>query len=66
MCNEIYEWKKTGLLNQDGLFKKLFDEYESEYVIFSYLEDDILAEAHKRFKDVVKLLFTNNAEIYIK
>jgi len=70
MCNEIYEWKNTGTLNQEGLFRKLYTEYESSQkprtVLIRYLEDDLMMEAHHRFKNVVKLLFVANAGLYVR
>lgn len=66
MCNEIYEWKKAGLLNQEGLVKKLFSSNEKELPSLRYLEEEILFESYKRFQNVVKLLFTHNPSLYIK
>jgi len=73
MCNEIYEWKHSGTLNQEGLFRKLYTKY-AEYenhqkhrtVIIKYLEDELLMEAHNRFRNVVKLLFVSNAGFYVR
>ena len=66
MCNEIHEWKNTGALNQEGLLKKLFNEHEGKYVFVKYLEDEVLMEAHSRFKNVVKLLFVANPGLYVR
>jgi len=70
MCNEIHEWKNVGVLNQEGLLKKLFNEYESNnkprFVLIKYLEDYVLMEAHDRFKNVVKLLFVSNPSLYVR
>jgi len=70
MCNEIYDWKHSGTLNQEGLFRKLYAEYEASQkpsiVNIRYLEDDLLMEVHDRFKNVVKLLFVANAGLYIR
>ena len=66
MCNEIYEWKNTGVLNQEGLLRKLFNEHEGKYVFVKNLEEEVLMEAHNRFKNVVKLLFVANPGLYVK
>jgi len=66
MCNEIYEWKNTGVLNQKGLLRKLFNEHEGKYVFIKPLEDEVIMEAHSRFKNVVKLLFVVNPSLYVK
>lgn len=66
MCNEIYEWKNTGVLNQEGLFKNIYDKNEEDFSSIRTLEDEVITEAHNRFKDVVKLLFTTNPSLYIK
>lgn len=67
ICNEIYYWKNTGDLDQQGLFKTLFDEHKKEvFEQIMVLEDRIIREAHNRFNTVVKLLFTENPTMYIK
>ena len=66
MCNEIYEWKNTGVLNQEGLLRKLFIAHEKEYVSIRHLEEEVLTESHNRFKNVVKLLFVANPGLYVK
>jgi len=66
MCNEIHEWKNTGVLNQEGLLRKLFNEHEGKYVFVKNLEEEVLMGAHSRFKNVVKLLFVVNPSLYVK
>ena len=66
MCNEIHEWKNTGVLNQEGLLRKLFNEHEGKYVFVKNLEEEVLMEAHSRFKIVVKLLFVANPSLYVR
>jgi len=66
MCNEIYEWKNTGALNQKGLLRKIFIAHEENYVSIRHLEEEVLTESHNRFKNVVKLLFVANPGLYVK
>jgi len=66
MCNEIYEWKITGNLNQEGLLRKIFIEHEENYVSIRHLEEEVLTESHIRFKNIVKLLFLDNPGLYIQ
>lgn len=66
ILNEIYYWKKNGLLNQEGLFKKIYNNIKNEMFNIKYFEDVVLWEAHKRFENIVKVLITDKPEIYIK
>lgn len=66
ILNEIYEWKNTGLLNQDSLFKSIYNDYEDVLFNVINLENQIMYEAHKRFENVVKVLIVNNPGLYIR
>lgn len=66
MLNEIYDWKKNGLINQEGLFKKMYNNIKYEMFNIKYFENIILWETHKRFENIVKVLITDKPEFYIK
>jgi hypothetical protein len=66
ICKEIYIWRKTGDLKLDGLFKKFFDEHEKDFISnIRNCEDDLIIESHKRYEDMVKLLFISQPNMYI-
>lgn len=66
LCNEICNWRNTGLLNKDSLFLKSYKTLEDEYHSPRELEFEFLKEAHIRFSNLVKLLFSDNPNLYLK
>ena len=63
-CSEVLQWKhSTGCLPEGSILKKLADEAHME---IRDAEEEIISEAHKRFKDVVLLLMSEDPYKYLK
>lgn len=54
LCNEIYDWHETGILDQDSLLSKILSESNERS---EDIEDIILNISTERLKKVVLLLF---------
>lgn len=64
VCSEVLRWKHTtGCLPEGSILKKLADEAHME---IRDAEAEIISEAHKRFKDVVLLLMSEDPYKYLK
>lgn len=64
VCSEVLRWKHTtGCLPEGSILKKLADEAHME---IRDAEAEIISEAHKRFKDVVLLLMSEDSYKYLK
>ena len=63
MCSEILEWHKTGTLPKNSTFKKFANE---EHLEMRDAEEEIIDEAHMRFKDVVVLLMIEKPYRYLR
>lgn len=63
-CSEVLQWKhSTGCLPEGSILKKLANESHME---IRDAEEEIINEAHKRFKDVVLLLMSEDPYKYLK
>ena len=64
VCSEVLRWKHTtGCLPEESILKKLANEVHME---IRDAEAEIISEAHKRFKDVVLLLMSEDPYKYLK
>lgn len=64
VCSEVLRWKHTtGCLPEGSILKKLANEVHME---IRDAEAEIISEAHKRFKDVVLLLMSEDPYKYLK
>lgn len=63
MCSEILEWHKTGTLPENSTLKKFANEAHLE---MRDAEEEIIDEAHMRFKDVVVLLMMERPYKYLR
>ena len=64
VCSEVLEWKhRSGRLPEGSILKKLANEAHME---IRDAEEEIISEAHKRFKDVVLLLMSEDPYKYLK
>lgn len=54
LCNEIYDWHETGILDQDSLLSKILSESNERS---EDIEDIILNISTERLEKVVLLLF---------
>lgn len=64
MCGEILEWHhKTGILPENSTLKKFASE---AHLTTRDAEEEIIDEAHARFKDVVVLLMMEKPYNYLK
>lgn len=62
-CSDILVWKRTGYLSEDSTLKKLANEAHME---IGDAKDEVIDEAHARFKDVVLLLMSEVPYKYLK
>lgn len=63
-CSEVLQWKHTtGCLPEGSILKKLANEAHME---IRDAEEEIISEAHNRFKDVVLLLMSEDPYKYLK
>ena len=63
-CSEVLQWKhSTGCLPEESILRKLANESHME---IRDAEEEIISEAHNRFKDVVLLLMSEDPYKYLK
>lgn len=63
MCGEILQWHKEGILQENSTLKKFASE---AHLTTRDAEEEIIDEAHARFKDVVTLLMMEKPYNYLK
>ena len=64
MCGEILEWHhKTGILPENSTLRKFASE---AHLTTRDAEEEIIDEAHARFKDVVTLLMMEKPYRYLR
>lgn len=64
MCSEILQWHhKTGILPESSTLRKFASE---AHLTTRDAEEEIIDEAHARFKDVVVLLMMEKPYNYLK
>ena len=64
MCSEILEWHhKTGILPENSTLRKFASE---AHLTTRDAEEEIIDEAHARFKDVVLLLMMEKPYRYLR
>lgn len=63
MCSEILQWHKEGILQENTTLKKFANE---AHLTTRDAEEEIIDEAHARFKDVVTLLMMEKPYRYLR